>query len=56
MKAVHVLLDGREVDNIDGYVIKGDTAVRLAELLRRRNHASNKRDETTAAVRGRGDT
>ena len=56
MRAVHILSDGREVDRIDGYVIKGDTAVRLTELLRRKSNASNKRNEPAATVRGRGNS
>lgn len=51
MRAVHILSDGRKLENIDGYMVRGDAAVRLVELLRRRKHASDKRTESPAAVR-----
>ena len=56
MKGVHVLADGREVEKIDGHVIRGEAAVRLVELLRRKRNAINKRDESAATVRRRGNS
>ena len=56
MRAVHILSDGRQIENLDGYIIKGETAIRLAELLRRRRNATNKRNEPAATVRGCGNS